>query len=569
MSHFIFLRQIFGNELKFTMLDGDEQVRSALAHFNPWQKMKEFLAMREILYDRTTMFLDSSYVIPMGSGLPIRLDVSGSAACNLKISKTMKDDRLLSDREFELTGNVVSSISVDTVGTMTVDAFYKSAGLRLRTNLYSSGALQIHMNLNGTRLVRVSLGLPNRKIELLSLLSDVVLIKGNGAEIEEKPLGVMVVGQNPRKSRYPAVLLKNIISNTTCTWTALDRLIGLKMCMDYQFSNVTKNPNAPYFILNGLTLFKVSLNKADLTAKNYVFEYSWNKTQEHSTFKLMFDTPGSQVKRELSATVIFDIINNNVTALVHSTGNSLVAKGTYKNSEDETFLNVGFDINGTKHLDASLGYTRTKLDHGYTYDPKVYLTINNERVAAITGSVRDIKKNNASQIDVNLTFQTKRGWSNLSGYIITRNISITCDLKLEYQLQRMPKKESLILQGALFNRSSKTLAHKAAELNISSTAYTQLNTMINASYQQALGHLELQAEVNLKPNSRNDHDKLKAQFIVSYLKMYFQDEGTKVSALIAVTKPTKNLDIKLGVNHYSLGPESKTSLLIGYAPGKK
>lgn len=41
----------------------------------------------------------------------------------------------------------------------------------------------------------------------------------------------------------------------------------------------------------------------------------------------MFDTPGSQVNREISAVITFDIINNNVTALFHSAGNSLVAKG--------------------------------------------------------------------------------------------------------------------------------------------------------------------------------------------------------------------------------------------------
>jgi len=41
----------------------------------------------------------------------------------------------------------------------------------------------------------------------------------------------------------------------------------------------------------------------------------------------MFDTPGSQVNRKISAIVDFDIINNNVTALIHSAGNSLIAKG--------------------------------------------------------------------------------------------------------------------------------------------------------------------------------------------------------------------------------------------------
>lgn len=100
-------RKIFGNELKFMMLDGDKQVRTALANFNPWQKIKEFLAMQEILYERTGMLLDSSYVVPMGSGLPLRLDVAGSAACNLKISKMLNDARL-SEKEFQLTANIAS-----------------------------------------------------------------------------------------------------------------------------------------------------------------------------------------------------------------------------------------------------------------------------------------------------------------------------------------------------------------------------------------------------------------------------------------------------------------------------
>lgn len=140
--------------------------------------------------------------------------------------------------------------------------------------------MQLHLNINNTRLVHISLGLPNRKIELFSLVSDVALIKSNGGDIQEKPLGILVADQ--KNSQQLAIVPQNIISNTTCSWTALDRLIGLKMCTDYQFTNVTKDPDAPYFILNGLTLFKVSLIKADPTAKNYVLEYSWNKTQVYN-----------------------------------------------------------------------------------------------------------------------------------------------------------------------------------------------------------------------------------------------------------------------------------------------
>lgn len=184
------------------------------------------------------------------------------------------------------------------------------------------------------------------------------------------------------------------------------------------------------------------------------------------------------------------------------------------------------------------------------------------------GAIRHAQKNNVSQFDIDLTFQTKRVWSKLVGYVVKRNISLAGDFQLDYQLQRMPRKESLHLEISLSNRSSKTLTHKTADLKLHSTAYPQLNTAINAWYQQALGHLELHAEVNSNPHLKDDRHKLTAQLIISYSNMYFQNQGTKVSALIAVTKPIQNLDLKVGVNHYSLGAESKTSLLVGYAPGK-
>lgn len=148
-----------------------------------------------------------------------------------------------------------------------------------------------------------------------------------------------------------------------------------------------------------------------------------------------------------------------------------------------------------------------------------------------------------------------------------RNISLAGDFQLDYQLQKMPKKETLHLEIMLANRSSKNLVHKSAVLKLHSTAYPELNTMIMAWYQQALGHLELHAEVNSSPHLQDERHKLTAQLVISYSKMYFQNQGTKVSAFIAITKPIQNLDIKVGVNHYVIGIESKTSLLIGYAPG--
>ncbi|KAL2717243.1 hypothetical protein V1478_012943 [Vespula squamosa] len=559
--------KIFGNELKYIMLNGDKEIKEALANLNPWEKMKKILSAQEIYYDNTVMFLDSTYVVPTTSGLPIRLDLAGSATCKFKLAGFLNISRSM-NIGLELVGNFTPSVSVDIVGTMMVDAFYKSAGIKLRTNMYSSGAVQIRFNVEGVRLVQLNLGLPNHKMEIFSIITHVFLLEMNGAETEETQLGVLIADRQSNSSKELTVPGK-IISNTTCTWQTLDRLIGLKMCVDYQFPNVTKNPNASYFLLNGPTLFKVSVIKADPTAKTYLLEYKWVRTEEQSVFKVAFDTPGSKMKRELSAMVSFDLKSHNVTVLLHSVGNSLIAKGTYKKTENETFIEVGFDINGTNHLDASIGYTKKKFTYGYTYNPKFYLDINSERVVAVSGTIRNVQKNNLSQCDIDLTFQTKKVWSKLVGYVVKRNISLAGDFQLDYQLQKMPKKETLHLEITLANRSSKNLAHKSADLKLHSTAYPQLNTVITAWYQQALGHLELHAEVNSSPHLQDERHKLTAQLVISYSKMYFQNQGTKVSALVAITKPIQNLDIKVGVNHYVVGIESKSSLLIGYAPGKE
>lgn len=65
--------------------------------------------------------------------------------------------------------------------------------------------------------------------------------------------------------------------------------------------------------------------------------------------------------------------------------------GTYKRTDNETFINVGLDINGTKHLDASAGYSVKKVNYGYTYTPKLYLAINSERIAELTGKKQYFK----------------------------------------------------------------------------------------------------------------------------------------------------------------------------------
>ena len=98
--------KIFGNELRFKMLDGDREIKTGLASLNPWAKVKQILSGKEFHSENTVMFLDSSYVVPTTSGLPVRLDLAGSAAYDFKFSGMLNSERISSHAECEVLGNV-------------------------------------------------------------------------------------------------------------------------------------------------------------------------------------------------------------------------------------------------------------------------------------------------------------------------------------------------------------------------------------------------------------------------------------------------------------------------------
>lgn len=64
--------------------------------------------------------------------------------------------------------------------------------------------------------------------------------------------------------------------------------------------------------------------------------------------------------------------------------------GTYKRTDDETMINVGLDINGTKHLDGYIGYQRKPYSHGFVYMPKLDVRVNDEKIVELSGKYSNI-----------------------------------------------------------------------------------------------------------------------------------------------------------------------------------
>lgn len=99
--------KIFGNELKFVILNGDEEIRTTIKDLNPWTKIKQILSGQEIHYENTGMIMDSSYVVPTSVGLPVRLELTASAACNFKISGLLQSDKIFTHGELDFVGSIM------------------------------------------------------------------------------------------------------------------------------------------------------------------------------------------------------------------------------------------------------------------------------------------------------------------------------------------------------------------------------------------------------------------------------------------------------------------------------
>lgn len=236
--------------------------------------------------------------------------------------------RLFLSSKSQTTLSSFYSVAVDITGQMGVDAYYASTGIKLKTSLYSSTAVEGNIKINGTKFVKVSFNLPKEKAEIITAQSELIVMKG---DIEEVQSGI----------------IENRVGDKICSWPSLDHTLGLKMCVDFAFPNATEYLNdsiiphtilpkrvlnftsTPSFILSGPGKIALALCKADPTAKQYVLQYNWLADENTTTISFVFDTPGSQQHRELSAKLILDRNSKNLTLLLQGVDNKFEAHGKY------------------------------------------------------------------------------------------------------------------------------------------------------------------------------------------------------------------------------------------------
>ncbi|XP_053663269.1 uncharacterized protein LOC128712401 [Anopheles marshallii] len=471
--------KIFGNELSY-YTDGLELCSIA----NQRKMLKDLFSGKERAYTKSSVFLDTSYDVPLSSGMPLALGLVGASSVDLRMTgivRAVDFSNFLVDME----GKIKPSVTIDLTATMKSDLMYAGTAIKVKTNLYSSSAWSAQLKIRGKEQAVLQVSLPQDRNDILSIRSEMLVSTGRR---EIRQAGI--------ESRY---------SNSTCTWPFIDQAIGLKMCANYSMPNVTSCGDivVPSLILSGPINFDVSLEKADLTAKMFVLKYSWTERQNNTIVSVLFETPNSHIPRIFRANVTHEA-HRKTASMSFVNGNiSHKAVGIYINNPKQHRMEMSLNVNDRKYLALEMGYNRTEFRNGRMYYPLFYLSINNERIAGMNGQVRQTAKNNVSQWDYTIMFETKRVRAKTIGYVaISYDATYMIHNSMEYQFSSSNKVEHVVV-NALAEAIKKDLMMYRGNFDLRSSAYPKFDVALNATLVQGIGRFDFTLLHNNAPDLKD------------------------------------------------------------------
>lgn len=369
----------------------------------------------KLIFNLLGVFLEVSYEVPLSSGFPLAMQAYGASSIDLRMSGSINGDYSWNNPKFAVKGKIKPSVSLDVVGSMQSDFFYGMSGIRVKSNLYSSSSIEANLTVGGKNFVSLQFGLPQDRNDIISARSELLVLK-NDREVR----------QNGIEKRY---------TNSTCTWPGIERAVGLKVCSDYSLPDVSKSDRQlPSLLMCGPVDVDIHIDKADVTAKVFSFEYKWIDIGNRSTASFVFQTPNTRISRIFSANLTKEPDTYDLTMKFENGKTIHLATASYKNTDDEKFVQAHLRIDGKKSFALEMGMNKSMILNGWLFYPRFSLAVNNDQIAGLSGTVKKYGKNKITQYDPNLEFETKKFKTRLSGYITTTDTKFSTRLFINYKV---------------------------------------------------------------------------------------------------------------------------------------
>ena len=274
-----FEHKIFGNDINFYRFEGLDELSDLIKKLVPIERVKNIFSKNQEVFIDSGTFLDISYGVPSLTGFPLVLNGFGAYSLDISYYASIDNDKIWETKSLDFTGKLRPSLSVELNANMQVDLFYGTTEIKFKSNVYSNYALEANLKVKDYTQASLKVKVPQDRNDIFSIRTELISkIEGRDSFLNG---------------------INNRFLNTSCTWPTIDETLGLKMCIDYSLPDVSdQSKNYPSMILSGPLIFDIHLDKADLSAKVFTFDYNWKTDRDKSEAVVIFETPNSKIPRK-------------------------------------------------------------------------------------------------------------------------------------------------------------------------------------------------------------------------------------------------------------------------------
>ncbi|XP_041474845.1 uncharacterized protein LOC121423559 [Lytechinus variegatus] len=323
---------------------------------------------------RSFVFMDKTFVLPTGMGMPLNCSINGTAVVSLR----MKSQFSFNLPKIIAAGHIAPSGAVEVLATMGIGMPTKVfTGVMANATVYHSSKIEGNVTIDGTHL-KINLNNTDRPMNLFNYSTTYNLMKANG-EIE-----------------YIPGVLQDAVRNQRCT--NVSRVFGVDLCVSWAYPNASYVAEAPRFPFTGPNSFNVTLVNTDQALKAYTIDAQYKQIRKGGApSPITFSSIGRRNNRNTPETSnIIDTVRvsfyapgeeltRNITSLMSVDRLRKTAKWTFTVPEVKNFIMFAGLLNET------------------TDSSSTYRAVFNVSAAENTASVDFLVRNETSVSQKNLT----------------------------------------------------------------------------------------------------------------------------------------------------------------------
>ncbi|KAJ0171016.1 hypothetical protein K1T71_013215 [Dendrolimus kikuchii] len=303
------------------------------------------------------LFLDAELSYPTSTGLPLRLDLIGSATARLDVATNLDIRQIIrSPQNAKVDIKFVPSSAVEITGQFLVDADAVATGLKVVTNVHSStGVHVIAKVLENGKGFDLQIGLPVDKQEIITASNNLVYFTAEKGQ-KEKEIPLKVDGDRKEFSGC---------------FDQLSGVLGLTLCAEVKAPFSVSGPDASASIskylarypLSGPMSVKLVLEKTDLRGY-HIKGLLRGDNNGRRGFELLFDAEGNGSKNrrtQLTGELVYNgqeaSIQLNLDSPIkvihaqiggYSKPDELMGLVKVKLDDQEYYGKIGFNVQGNE-----------------------------------------------------------------------------------------------------------------------------------------------------------------------------------------------------------------------------